>query len=52
MISAVLTPHHFHAHGEHEAFFAQHFRVKGAEAAQACAKTVQSWTLRPVVEVA
>jgi 6,7-dimethyl-8-ribityllumazine synthase len=42
VISAVLTPHHFHAHNVHEAFFADHFRVKGAEAARACAMTVQS----------
>ena len=42
VISVVLTPHHFHEHDEHAAFFADHFKVKGVEAAQACAKTVQS----------
>jgi 6,7-dimethyl-8-ribityllumazine synthase len=42
IISAVLTPHHFHEHREHEAFFGEHFKVKGAEAARACALTVQS----------
>lgn len=42
VISAVLTPHHFHAHDEHHAFFHQHFLAKGAEAARACASTVQN----------
>ncbi len=41
VISAVLTPHRFHEHQEHQAFFRKHFVVKGAEAAQACAATVQ-----------
>jgi 6,7-dimethyl-8-ribityllumazine synthase len=36
ILSVVLTPHQFHSHETHEAFFAQHFRVKGAEAAEAC----------------
>jgi len=40
VLSVVLTPHHFHEHGEHRAFFAEHFRVKGAEAAEACAMTL------------
>jgi 6,7-dimethyl-8-ribityllumazine synthase len=40
VISAVLTPHHFHSHEEHHQFFHQHFLVKGAEAAKACASTV------------
>jgi len=47
IISAVLTPHHFHAHNEHEAFFAEHFAVKGVEAAHACAKTVHSLAALP-----
>jgi 6,7-dimethyl-8-ribityllumazine synthase len=42
VISAVLTPHHFHAHDEHHAFFHQHFLAKGAEAARACASTVEN----------
>ena len=42
IISAVLTPHHFHDHAEHSRFFAEHFAQKGREAAQACARTVQS----------
>ena len=40
VISAVLTPQNFHEHDEHRAFFTQHFRVKGAEAAEACARTI------------
>ena len=36
ILSAVLTPHHFHSHAEHQAFFEEHFRVKGREVAQAC----------------
>jgi 6,7-dimethyl-8-ribityllumazine synthase len=41
VISAVLTPHHFHSHDEHHAFFHQHFLVKGREAAHACADIVK-----------
>ena len=40
VFSAVLTPHHFHSHGEHQQFFHEHFVVKGQEAARACADTV------------
>lgn len=41
VLSAVLTPHHFH-HGSHEhtTFFHEHFVVKGAELAHACADTI------------
>lgn len=42
VFSVVLTPHHFHEHDEHAGFFTKHFRVKGAEAAVACAATIQS----------
>ncbi|AOW15383.1 riboflavin synthase subunit beta [Hydrogenophaga crassostreae] len=42
MISAVLTPHHFHEHAEHRKYFMRHFAVKGTEAAEACLKTVAS----------
>ncbi|HVA03157.1 MAG TPA: 6,7-dimethyl-8-ribityllumazine synthase [Acidimicrobiales bacterium] len=48
VISVVLTPHHFHGHGEHASFFAEHFRVKGVEAAHACAKTIRSLALLPL----
>ena len=41
VFSVVLTPHHFHAGDEHQAFFASHFLVKGAEAARACMQTLQ-----------
>jgi 6,7-dimethyl-8-ribityllumazine synthase len=40
VFSAVLTPHHFHSHSEHQQFFHEHFVVKGREAAQALAATV------------
>lgn len=40
VFSAVLTPHHFHSHGEHQQFFHEHFVVKGQEVARACADTV------------
>jgi len=42
VFSAVLTPHHFHAGREHQAFFFEHFKVKGAEAARACLSTVEN----------
>ena len=40
VFSAVLTPHHFHEHEEHQAYFARHFEVKGAELADAIAATL------------
>ena len=40
VISAVLTPQRFHEHQEHQRFFREHFLVKGAEAAAACARTI------------
>ena len=36
VLSAVLTPHHFHSHEAHQLFFQEHFVVKGEEAARAC----------------
>jgi 6,7-dimethyl-8-ribityllumazine synthase len=42
VLSAVLTPHHFHAGEEHQKFFFEHFLVKGAEAARACASTIRA----------
>jgi len=42
VISAVLTPQRFHAHEEHQRFFREHFVVKGAEAAEACARTIDN----------
>jgi 6,7-dimethyl-8-ribityllumazine synthase len=40
IFSVVLTPHHFHAHEEHERYYHKHFRVKGAEAARAVVRTL------------
>lgn len=40
VISAVLTPHAFHEHDAHRGFFAEHFVLKGREAASACLATV------------
>ena len=40
VLSAVLTPHHFHEHGEHARYFGEHFVVKGTEAAQAALRTI------------
>jgi 6,7-dimethyl-8-ribityllumazine synthase len=42
VISAVLTPHHFHEHETHRAFFFEHLESKGAEAARACAHTIEA----------
>jgi len=38
--SVVLTPHHYHGHAQHHAFYRDHFVEKGREAAQACAQTL------------
>ena len=42
VLSAVLTPHHFHDHAEHHRFYFDHFVVKGAEVAKACAATIDN----------
>jgi 6,7-dimethyl-8-ribityllumazine synthase len=42
IFSAVLTPHHFHEHDVHRAFFIEHFKVKGREVADACMQTLGS----------
>ena len=42
VFSAVLTPHHFHEHAEHQRFFHEHFEVKGREVAKACTETIES----------
>ena len=41
VLSAVLTPHHFHEHVEHRKYVHQHFAVKGTEVAEACVRTVE-----------
>lgn len=35
VLSAVLTPHHFHNSAEHQSFFEAHFVDKGREVARA-----------------
>jgi len=43
IISLVLTPQNFHEHDDaHQKFFHDHFKVKGAEAAVACVKTLEN----------
>ena len=41
VLSAVLTPHHFHEHAVHEGFFKEHMRTKGKELAEACVSIVE-----------
>jgi 6,7-dimethyl-8-ribityllumazine synthase len=36
ILSAVLTPHHFHEHAAHQDFFLEHMATKGKELATAC----------------
>lgn len=48
VLSAVLTPHHFHEHDVHRGFFAGHFDVKGREAAAACVSVMDAHYARPV----
>ncbi len=40
VFSVVLTPHHFHEHEEHTAYFERHFVHKGEEAARAVDATL------------
>jgi 6,7-dimethyl-8-ribityllumazine synthase len=40
VLTAVLTPQHFHEHEDHRKFFFDHFVIKGTELAAACAATV------------
>jgi len=40
ILSVVLTPHHFQESEAHEKFFFSHFKIKGKEAAEACAQTL------------
>lgn len=47
VISAVLTPHHFHEHAEHRRYFSEHFVMKGGEAARACLATVAALARLP-----
>jgi len=36
IVSVILSPHHFHDSEKHRQFFLDHFKVKGAEVAEAC----------------
>lgn len=40
ILSLVLTPHQFQESEAHQAFFRDHFKVKGREAARACLQTL------------
>jgi 6,7-dimethyl-8-ribityllumazine synthase len=42
ILSAVLTPHQFHDHAVHEAFFKDHMRTKGEELAEACLSIIET----------
>lgn len=41
VLTAVLTPHHFHEHADHKEYFSQHFIKKGVELANACDQAIQ-----------
>jgi 6,7-dimethyl-8-ribityllumazine synthase len=41
VVTAVLTPHHFHEHDEHKKYFSHHFIGKGVELANACDQAIQ-----------
>ncbi|MEM7426827.1 MAG: 6,7-dimethyl-8-ribityllumazine synthase [Pseudomonadota bacterium] len=43
VLSAVLTPHQIQETEAHEAFFREHFVVKGAEAARACVQVLDNF---------
>jgi 6,7-dimethyl-8-ribityllumazine synthase len=42
ILSVVLTPHQFQESETHNNFFFEHFKTKGAEVADACAKTLKN----------
>ena len=42
ILSAVLTPHHFHEHAEHHEFFRAHMATKGRELATACLSIIDN----------
>ncbi len=42
VLSAVLTPHHFHESETHQEFFRAHMVTKGRELASACLKTLEN----------
>ena len=42
VLSAVLTPHHFHEHAVHQDFFREHMVTKGEELARACLEIIEN----------
>jgi len=42
ILSAVLTPHHFHDHADHQEFFRVHMATKGKELADACLSIIEN----------
>lgn len=42
ILSAVLTPHHFHEHAAHHEFFRAHMDIKGRELASACLSIIEN----------
>ena len=47
VLTAVLTPHHFHEHSEHQNYYRTHFVTKGRELASAADAAMQlSWRAR------
>ena len=42
ILSAVLTPHHFHEHAVHQEFFREHMDTKGKELATACVSIIEN----------
>jgi 6,7-dimethyl-8-ribityllumazine synthase len=42
ILSAVLTPHHFHEHAVHQDFFRAHMTTKGQELAAACLSIIDN----------
>ena len=51
VLSVVLTPQAFHEHDEHRRFFAEHFVVKGREAARACVQVLATAHLQALATV-
>ena len=46
VLSAVLTPHHFHEHADHAEFFGRHLVGKGEELAAACLAVLDDAAVR------
>ena len=45
VLSAFLTPHHFHEHATHVEFFREHLLIKGRELANSCLHTLRNLDL-------